>query len=417
MWLEFCLRRYMKKYTLLCILLFTTIVSNAQNASNAISANNEVRDTAKKKDLIDIAKTLFNIKSRPRTKPGEKKVFFSLLPIGANVPGGGRALITSTSAGFYLGERKLTNISNVTFTPYWNLKSRFGLPVRSNLWLNNNEWVIQGDTRFLFYPQNTWGIGSGQEDQNLLVNYKYIRFYQNALKRIKPYLYVGLGYNLDYFINVRTPNPAGLAAFTKYPIGTGVGENSFSSGISANMLYDTRNNSASDFMPGSYLNVVLRDNPGFLGSKTDWQSLYIDARKYISFRTKPHQQNTLALWSYLWTGLNNGTPYLNLPSIGWDPYNKSGRGIDQNRFRGKGLFYVESEYRRDITNDGLFGFVVFANATSVTEQEDNKFKKLHPAIGTGLRIKFNKASNTNIAIDYGVSKGYKGFAINLGEAF
>jgi len=77
---------------------------------------------------------------------------------------------------------------------------------------------------------------------------------------------------------------------------------------------------------------------------------------------------------------------------------------------------MESEYRRDITDNGLFGFVVFANATSVTEQ-DNKFKKLHPAIGTGLRIKFNKASNTNIAIDYGMSKGYKGFAINLGEAF
>lgn len=399
---------------LLFILLFTTIGVQAQNASNAISANNEVRDTAIKRDLIDYAKILFSIKSKPRTKPGEKKVFFSLLPIGANVPGGGRALITSTSAGFYLGERKTTDISNITFTPYWNLKSRFGLPLRSNLWLNNNEWVIQGDTRFLYYPQNTWGIGSGDQENSLMVNYKYIRFYQSALKRIKPYLYAGLGYNLDYFVNVRAPDP-GLAAFTKYPIGTADGENSFSSGVSLNLLYDTRNNTDNP-VPGYYLNIVVRDNPAFLGSKTDWQSVYIDARKYIPLNTKPHQQNTLALWSYFWSGLNNNTPYLNLPSIGWDPYNKSGRGVDQNRYRGKSLFYVESEYRRDITNDGLFGFVVFANATSVTE-EDNKFKKIHPAVGTGLRIKFNKASNTNIAIDYGISQGYKGFALNLGEAF
>lgn len=400
---------------LLFFLLFTTVAVQAQNPSNAISANNEVRDTAIKKDLIDYAKILFSIKGRPRTKPGEKKVFFSLLPIGANVPGGGRALITSTSAGFYLGERKTTNISNITFTPYWNLKSRFGLPLRSNLWLNNNEWVIQGDTRFLYYPQNTWGIGSGEQDKSLQVNYKYIRFYQSALKQIKPYLYAGLGYNLDYFVNVRAPSP-GLPEFSKYAIGTASGENSFSSGVSLNLLYDTRNNSDNP-IPGYYLNVVLRDNPAFLGSKTDWQSVYIDARKYIPLNTKPHQQNTLALWSYFWSGLNNNTPYLNLPSIGWDPYNKSGRGVDQNRYRGKSLFYVESEYRRDITNDGLFGFVVFANATSVTEQEDNKFKKIHPAVGTGLRIKFNKASNTNIAIDYGISQGYKGFALNLGEAF
>ncbi|CAM3985485.1 Surface antigen [Pedobacter westerhofensis] len=411
---RFVYPQYMIKHTLFFILLLTTIGANAQNANNAISTNNVVGDTAVKKDLIDIAKTLFNIKSRPRTKPGEKKVFFSLLPIGGNVPGGGRALITSTSAGFYLGDRKTTYISNVTFTPYWNLKSRFGLPLRSNLWLNGSDWVIQGDTRFLFYPQSTWGIGSGKEENSMLVNYKYIRFYQSALRRIKPYLYAGLGYNLDYFINVRTDAP-GLAAFSGYKTGTGDGENSFSSGISANLIYDTRNNAINP-LPGSYLNVSIRNNPSFLGSKTSWQSVYVDARKYISLNTKPHQQNTLAFWTYLWTGLNNDIPYLNLPSIGWDPNNKSGRGIDQNRYRGKGLVYLEAEYRRDITDDGLFGFVVFANATSVTEQ-DNKFKRLHPAIGTGLRVKFNKASNTNIGVDYGVSKGYKGFTINLGEAF
>jgi hypothetical protein len=404
----------MIKNTLFFILLLITIGANAQNASNMIRSNNVVRDTAMKTDLIDIAKTLFNIKGKPKTNPGDKKVFFSLLPIGGNVPGGGRALITSTTAGFYLGDRKTTYMSNVTFTPYWNFKSRFGLPLRSNLWLKDNEWVVMGDTRFLFYPQATWGIGSGQEENSMLVNYKYIRFYQSALRRIRPYLYAGLGYNLDYFINVRADAP-GLAAFSGYKTGTGDGENSFSSGFSANLIYDTRNNSINP-LPGSFLNVSLRNNPSFLGSKTSWQSVYVDARKYISFNKKPHQQNTLALWTYLWTGLNNDVPYLNLPSIGWDPNNRSGRGIDQNRYRGKGLIYLESEYRRDITDNGLFGFVVFANATTVTEQ-DNKFKKLHPAIGTGLRIKFNKASNTNIAVDYGISKGYKGFAINLGEAF
>lgn len=405
----------MIKNSILFLLLFTTATTYAQNAGNAISANNSVRDTAIKRDLIDVAKTLFNIKPRPKINgTGEKKIYFSLLPIGANVPGGGTALITSTNAGFYLGNRKTTIKSNVTFTPYWNLKSRFGLPLRSNLWLEDNKWLIQGDTRFLYYPQETWGIGSGKEDESMLINYKYVRFHQSALRRLKPYLYAGIGYNLDYFINVRTPEP-GLKAFSGYPIGTEEGENSFSSGVSLNLLYDTRNSEINP-LPGSYLNVVVRNNPKLLGSKANWKSLYIDARKYIPLNTKPHQQNTLAFWSYLWTGLSSNIPYLNLPSIGWDPFNRSGRGVDQNRYRGKGLFYLETEYRRDITDNGLFGFVVFANATSVTEQ-DNKFKKLHPAVGAGMRVKFSKASNTNIGVDYGVSKGYSGFVLNIGEAF
>lgn len=405
----------MQRILLLFSFLFITYHVSAQNASDIISANNHPKDTSDKRDLIDVAKTLFKIKSHKNDHEDSRKVFFSLLPIGANVPGGGRALITSTSAGFYLGDRKTTNISNATFTPYWNFQGRFGLPLRSDIWLKDNSWTIQGDTRFLVYPQYTWGLGSGKEDDKVLVSYKYIRFYQSALKRIKPYFYAGFGYNLDYFVNIKAPDP-GLQKFTGYNTGTEQGSNSFSSGISFNLLYDTRNSSINP-LPGGYLNIVLRTNPTFLGSNTGWKSLYVDARKYISFSTKPRQQNTLAFWTYLWTGLSNNIPYLNLPSIGWDPYNRSGRGMDQNRYRGKGLFYVESEYRRDLTDNGLFGFVVFANATSVTEPENNAFKTIHPAVGTGLRIKFNKGSNTNIAVDYGISKGYSGFSINLGEAF
>ncbi|MCX2483552.1 BamA/TamA family outer membrane protein [Pedobacter sp. MR2016-24] len=404
-----------KTFYLFLLLFITTFSLRAQNASNAISANNQVRDTAIKRDLIDIAKSLFKIKPKPRIDTGEKRIYFSALPIGANVPGGGRALITSTSAGFYLGNRKTTNISNVTFTPYSNFKSRFGLPLRSNIWLKDNSWNILGDTRFLVYPQYTWGLGSGHNDDKILIDYKYVRFYQSALKRIKPYMYVGLGYNLDYFINAKTSG-ADLEQFSGYAYGTTAGKNEFSSGVSLNLLYDTRNNSINP-LPGCYLNIILRNNPVYLGSKTNWQSLYVDARKYIPLNKKAHQQNVLALWTYAWTGLSSAIPYLNLPSIGWDPYNRSGRGIEQNRYRGKGLIYFESEYRRDITNNGLLGFVVFANATAVTETEKNRFRNIHPAVGSGLRLKFNKSSNTNIAVDYGLSKGYSGFMINLGEAF
>lgn len=391
----------------------------SQEASGTIIPSSvKVKDTAQQKDLIDIVTRLFNIHpTKEITDEHGRKIYFSLLPISSTVPGGsGRALITSTTAATYLGPRKTTNISSATFTPYWNFQDRFGLPLRTSIWLPNNTWTIQGDTRFLVYPQFTWGLGSDHPDnQKLQVDYKYIRFYQSVLKRVTPFFFAGAGYHLDYHLNIKTEDSiVNLKQYTGYDYGTG--SNSFSSGISLDLLYDTRNNSINSF-PGSYVNIVYRINPSFLGSNNSWHSLYVDVRKYISLNSANlNQQNTLAFWSYVWTVFDSPAPYLDLPGIGWDPYNRSGRGIDQNRYSGKTLFYIESEYRRDITRNGLLGFVVFANINTVSGQRIPS-NAWNPAAGAGLRIKFNKGSRTNIGIDYGFSKDYSSVMFSLGEAF
>jgi hypothetical protein len=377
-------------------------------------------DTIGQKDVIDIARALFEIKPRPIELDEKKKVYFSFLPISTAIPGGGTALVTSTTAGFYLGDRSSTYISSISFTPYFNLKGRFGLPVRSDVWLNNNSWVIQGDTRFLVYPQFTWGLGGGQpEGDKFLVDYNYVRFYQAALKKITSYFFAGIGYNLDYYIDIEnsdnSDNVNNISNFTHYKYGTETDQNSFSSGFSANLLYDTRKNSLNP-LPGVYANFIYRYNAEALGSNNNWQSIYADFRKYISLTTAG-PKNILAFWTYYWTVLGTPAPYLDLPTIGMDPYNRSGRGIEQNRFRGNRLIYFESEYRRDITRNGLLGFVLFVNINSASQQVNNHFDYWNPACGTGLRIKFNKKSDTNICIDYGVSKNYSTFILGLGEAF
>lgn len=410
------MQRFPVKTSLFFLLLFPCGLY-AQNVSNITTQQTVETDTSAQKDLIDVAKSWFKIKPKEIKAERGKKIYFSILPVSSTVPGGsGRALVTSTTAAMYLGPRKTTNLSSVTFTPYWNLGNRFGLPLRSTIWLPDNKWVIQGDTRFLVYPQYTWGLGSkASNPAPTLVDYKYIRFYQSALKQVRPYFFAGLGYSLDYHFNIKTEDPnVSLKEYTNYQYGTG--SNSFSSGVTFNLLYDTRNNSINP-LPGMYGNLVYRVNPKFLGSNDSWSSLYLDVRKYISMNpSKPDQQNTLAFWTYLWASLGNKTPYLDLPSIGWDPANRSGRGIDQNRYRGRSLFYLESEYRRDITNNGLFGFVVFANVNTVSGSKA-MFSSWKPAVGTGLRVKFNKSSNTNIGVDYGTSKGYNSFTFSLGETF
>lgn len=403
---------------LLCIFISHKAVT--QNASDVMPVNQIVSDTASQTDLGEIALRLIKYKPKPQEKPKKKKkIYYSLLPFASINSYGGQGLVTSTNAGFYLGGRSTTYLSTASFAPYWNFGKRYGFPLRSSLWLKDNTWNIQGDTRFLVYPQFTWGLGNGHgQNDKLYVNYNYIRVHHIALKRIKSYFYGGMGYHLDYHSKIRTTSDyLTLSNYSGYLYGTEQHSNSTSSGLSLDLLYDTRNNQFNP-LPGTFANLIYRVNPVVLGSTNTWHSIYMDVRKYLNMNpAKCEQQNVLAFWTYYWTVLDKGAPYFDLPSIGWDAYQRSGRGFNQNRYRGQKVYYFETEYRRDITRNGLLGFVVFANVNTVEGAGTSLFSSWHPAGGTGLRIKFNKTSNTNMALDLGFSKNYVGFELNLGETF
>src|ERR1700760_3734969 len=220
-------------------------------------ASSLVKDTTGQRDLIGIFLDVTKIEIKhPRAETG-RRVYFSILPLSTSVPGGGNALITSTTAGFYLGNRQETYLSSATFSPSFNFRGQFNFPIRANIWSAYNSWNYQMDTRFSIYPLYTWGLGGNQpEDDRVLVRYKYLRFYGSALKRITPYLLAGFGYDLDYDIHIRTdPDTSDFAKFTGYPYGTAQHSNAFSSGLSLNLLYDTRANSINP-LPGAYFNLV-----------------------------------------------------------------------------------------------------------------------------------------------------------------
>jgi outer membrane protein assembly factor BamA len=391
----------------------------AQNPTGTLVPPDKMEvDTSGKRDIIGVGMKLFKIHIKKAPKVKGDRVYYSIIPLGQSVPGGGEALITSTNAAFNLGDPKNTFLSNVTFSPSTNLKGEWNIPFHSNIWSPNNKWNFEGDYRLTYFPQYTWGLGGNTAPSNKeLVRYTYVRFYQSALRRIanKPFLFAGIGYNLDYHINIRPDNDTvNLTKFTGYKYGTVNRGNSFSSGLSFNLLYDTRNNSLNP-LPGWYYNVVVRVNPKVLGSDNNWYSLYVDARKYISF--DPNRWNVLAFWSYLWTTMGTNSPYLDLPAITWDANQRSGRGFYPSRYTGRSLFDFETEYRRSITRDELLGFVVFASANSVTQPNNSQFSYIHGAAGAGIRIKFNKHSGTNFGCDFAGSKGYDAVYFSLGEAF
>ena len=408
----------MPRFLLALVCCCFTLHLLAQNPTGTLVPPDKlVDDTSGKRDIIGVGVKLLKIHIKKSPKVEGRRVYYTFIPLGAPVPGGGEALVTATNAAFNLGDRK-TFLSNVTFSPSTNLKGEWNIPFHSNIWSPGNKWNFEGDYRVTFYPQYTWGLGGNTAPSNkILVNYTYVRFYQNALRRIgnKPFLFAGIGYNLDYHINIRTnKDSVSLAKFTGYKYGTANHGNSFSSGLTFNLLYDSRNNSLNP-LPGWFYNVVVRANPKVLGSETNWYSLYVDARKYISF--DPNRWNVLAFWSYLWTTMGTSSPYLDLPAITWDVNQRSGRGFYPSRYTGRTLFDFETEYRRSITADELLGFVVFANMNSVTQPENSQFSYVHAAAGAGLRIKFNKHSGTNFGTDFAASKGYWAIYFSLGEAF
>jgi len=405
----------MRRKTVVLIACILPLCLRAQNPTGMINPPaTEVKDTSGQKDLVEILLKASHIHLKKTPRIEGRRVYYSLVPLSLSVPGGGAALVTATQAGFYLGDRKTTYLSNITFSPSTNFKGQFVIPFRSNVWAAGNAWNFQGDTRFSIFPQYSWGLGGSQTEKQL-IRYSYLRFYHAALKRIKPYLFAGIGYDLDYHIHIHPDiDSVNLQKFTAYNYGTANHSNSFSSGITFNLLYDSRTNSINP-LPGFYYDFIYRVNPRFLGSDDWWHSLYLDARKYIPFGHKG--QNVLALWTYYWTILGTHAPYLDLPAIGGDANGRSGRGFYPGRYTGKTLWYLEAEYRRDITANGLFGFVVFSNLNTVTEPDNHQFAYPHPAIGTGLRIKFNKRTGTNIGIDVAASKGYSAIYLSLGEAF
>lgn len=167
---------------------------------------------------------------------------------------------------------------------------------------------------------------------------------------------------------------------------------------------------------GTYVSIMYRNNRTFLGSDNNWQSVVLDIRKYIPLSGNSH--NILAFWSYNNLILAGNPPYLELPFSAGDAYSNTERGYVQGRFRGKKYIDVESEYRFGILQNGLLGGVAFANLASFSEWPSNQFTGILPGGGLGLRLKVNKNSDTNVAIDYAFGvNGSSGFFFNVGEVF
>jgi outer membrane protein assembly factor BamA len=308
----------------------------------------------------------------------------------------------------------LNRFSNILLNAFYSQYNQFWTIANSNIFIEDRKLHLFGDWRYYKFPTHTYGLGSNSSfGDELDVQFSYIRFYQIMFREITENIFAGFGYNLDYHWNILETPPTGTVYDEIQQLQNG--NSSVSSGLSLNFQYDTRKNSVNP-LNGTFASVQFRQNLTFLGSDKDWESLLVDFREYI--RLPSGSGNVLSFWGYTNLTLNGQPPYFDLPSTGWDSYNNTGRGYVPGRYTGRNFAYAESEYRIVLTRNGLIGCVAFCNAETVFQNFSDGTAKLLPGGGFGLRIKVNKSSNANLALDYGFGvEGSRGFFLNLGEVF
>lgn len=406
---------------LLISLTLTCLTASVCNSKALQSTQVIEQDSVRKagqKDIIDIFKQWKNrnksdtLIKTPKIRSG--KPIFSVVPALGYTLSSGLTGSINVNTAFYTSNPKTTNISSITTNFIYSEYKQMTIPVQANIWTRDNNYNFIVDWRFFKYPQDTYGLGPYTKlGDALSLEYKHIRLHQSVLKNIGKSFFVGVGFFYDKRWDIT--QEAEPEKKNKDVEAYGLGRKSSSVGPVATVSYDSRTNSINP-LHGLYTNVQFRPNMKGLGSTNNWQSLVIDVRKYVNLPRG--SQNTLAFWNYNWLTIGGKPPYLDLPSTGWDPSNNIGRGYIQGRYRSSNLLYFESEYRFALTRNGLLGGVVFANAQSVSDWPSKNFKKIAPAGGFGIRIKVNKTSGANIAIDYGFGMdGSRGLFVNLGEVF
>jgi hypothetical protein len=366
---------------------------------------------------------------------------FKIVPlpaIGSN-PANGWLFGLAPSATWYMGDPATTKMSNLVGNFLYTTKKQWIFSSRSNIFSNENKLIFIGDWRYFVTSQFTYGLGSSAPNEtdfdpsqsNVLwgkqgMDFTLVRFYETFLKRIgDSKFYIGAGYHLDVHSKIQSFNedgPINSPFFTHdaYNISKGFDIDRYTlSGISLNMVMENRDIAVSPYEK-NFAWVQYKINPSFLCSDQSSSLLMLDYRHYINLSER-RKRNLIALWGFGNFVVSGNVPYMNLPSITWDMFGRSGRGYAQGRFRGENMVYSEAEWRFPLQqNKETFGGTVFVNAASFSSKTGNEslFNKINPGYGIGLRVMINKKNRTTLSADYGFGqKGNSGFYLNINETF
>ncbi len=362
-----------------------------------------------------------------------KNNFFLVIPIVGSQPATGfvfGAVGQYTFKGINLGDKYSSVNLGITYTE----KKQLIINFKNSVMLKDNEIFLSGDWRYYIFSQANYGLGtdiippigsSKNFDLNLLMEpmeYNYQKFHQTISWKVKGDFYVGAGIHYDGYTSIED-NRLDIAKgiFTSHYLYSK--KNGFNSeayyvnGLSFNMVFDSRDNQINT-NHGWFGNVNFRMNPALNKNQAASSVLFAEYRYFLPL-SKTNDQHVFSIWTYGQFITSGKVPYLNLPAIGWDQRSRSGKGYVQGVFRGYNLTYLETEYRFPISRNHLISGTLFSNFTSVSDKDRNIriFQYIQPAVGISLRILIDKATRTNLILNYAWGNRSKAFYLNAGESF
>jgi hypothetical protein len=346
--------------------------------------------------------------------PGDEHAL-TLLPAFSVNPSTGALFGVSGNLIDRYGPAATTNLSSFNAGVSYTTKGQLAVSLKSHLFLADNRLKFEGDWRYLDTKQVTYGLGGLQpESAGDSTLFNLLRLHQFVYFRTAKKILVGPGYLFDRYFDIQDLN---ALAGQPSPIVEYEGANlkaTTSSGMAINALIDRRD-SPVYATRGILASASARIYPEWLGSTNAWRALALEFRGFQSLDAAT--RHVLAFWAMAqFTG--GKPPYHNLPAIGWDTSNRSGRGYLQGRIRGVKLLYGEAEYRVVLTRNGLLGAVAFGNVTSSADATTRELSAPSLGGGLGVRLKLNARSRSNITLDYAFSPGgFRGLFLGTSEAF
>jgi hypothetical protein len=407
-------------------LFFTTSILKAQSTmlqdEKVITEGEKITkhpviDSSKERDLSDVYFNLIR-KNSNFTKDREEdahKMHFSLVPAAGYTLQTGFAAILSANWGFSLDTVALQKVSSITTSFTYSQYNQSIVPFVANIWTKGNKLNIISDNRYIKYPSEVWGLaGRTDPNQGYTIDFSGLKLHETVMKEVSKNIFLGIGYYYDQFWNIEALDSVKQNVIRR--LTNKVGTSELASGMVLRFLYDSRINQIYPEQ-GWHVDVNYRVNTTLLGSDQNWQIVQTDIRTYSHFPA--NSRNILSFWNFDWFTLGpTSPPYLMMPSTGWDDQYNTGRGYIQGRYRGRSMYYFESEYRFRISHNGLLGGVAFANAQYFPNEIATRQNILVPGFGGGIRLRLNKHSNANLCLDYGIGlNGSQGFFVNLGEVF
>ena len=438
---------YIKRTLIKCLLLLLFVTIHGLVHAQTVPADSLKADSLsiKKKqsspvkeninkqyDFGDLTRNILHPKKEADTL--HKSSGITIVPNIAANPTIGAQLGIKAVAGRKLGTDPNTLLSVAATSASITSKGIIYFYLNHNIFTPGNKWNFQGNLVAAKTVTPDYGLGIGRSitggsaaDKVLAdpahkvyaIHSLYYNFREKVYKEVAKNLFVGAGMSFEIRNSISVKDTTNNATPSSvYNNEHGFPQNHYAAdGFLFNVAYTTRDNPNRAYK-GVYFDAGIRINQTWVGSTKNSVQVTTDLRKYVSL-SDVNPETVLAFWNWGSYLVSGDIPYLELPGTARDGSFRSGRGYTSQYFKGTKFNDTEAEFRFPILANKFLSGVAFGSLQTANDEHGTKlFQVFQPGYGAGLRVLFNKATRTNLALDYAFGRfGNKGFFLNLNESF